>query len=86
MDRDGTREGFDLDLTRRVVDEVDVPVVASGGVGNLDHLVEGALIGGAEALLAASIFHMREYTVREAKSYLISHGVDVRPFDGPATG
>lgn len=84
MDRDGTREGFDLDLTRRVVDEVDVPVVASGGVGTLDHLVDGAVIGGAEALLAASIFHLREHTVSEAKSYLMSHGVQVRPLEQPS--
>ncbi|HLN07245.1 MAG TPA: imidazole glycerol phosphate synthase subunit HisF [Acidimicrobiales bacterium] len=79
MDRDGTRDGFDLELTRTVVDDLKIPVVASGGVGTLDHLVEGATIGGADAVLAASIFHLREHTVGEAKSYLASHGVQVRP-------
>jgi len=83
MDRDGTRHGFDVALTRAVVDSVGVPVVASGGVGNLDHLVEGATVGGADAVLAASIFHRQEYTVAEAKSYLAAHGVVVRP---PAVG
>jgi cyclase len=81
MDRDGTRDGFDLELTRAVVDSVTVPVVASGGVGTLEHLVEGATIGGADALLAASIFHLREHSVAEAKSYLASHGVQVRPVE-----
>jgi imidazole glycerol-phosphate synthase subunit HisF len=79
MDRDGTRLGFDLDLTRTVCDAVGVPVVASGGVGNLDHLVEGAMSGGADAVLAASIFHRSEHTVAEAKEYLAEHGVPVRP-------
>jgi cyclase len=79
MDRDGTRVGFDLDLTRAVTDAVDVPVVASGGVGTLDHLVEGATTGGADAVLAASIFHRREHTVAEAKAYMAGHGVTVRP-------
>jgi cyclase len=79
MDRDGTRLGFDLDLTRAVVDAVGVSVVASGGVGTLDHLVDGALVGGADAVLAASIFHRREYTIAEAKEHLASHGVTVRP-------
>jgi len=79
MDRDGTRLGFDLDLTRTVSDAVGVSVVASGGVGNLDHLVEGATSGGADAVLAASIFHRREHTVAEAKEYLADHGVPVRP-------
>jgi imidazole glycerol-phosphate synthase subunit HisF len=79
MDRDGTRLGFDLDLTRAVVDAVGVPVVASGGVGTLAHLVDGALIGGADAVLAASIFHLREHTIAEAKRYMASHGVLVRP-------
>ena len=79
MDRDGTRDGFDLELTRAVVDSVNVPVVASGGVGTLQHLVEGALIGGADAVLAASIFHLREHSVAEAKSYMGTHGVKVRP-------
>jgi cyclase len=84
MDRDGTRDGFDVELTRAVVDAVDVPVVASGGVGTLDHLVEGATIGEADAVLAASIFHRREHTVAEAKAYLAAHGVPVRPPDKPA--
>jgi cyclase len=79
MDRDGTRDGFDLPLTRAVVDSVTIPVVASGGVGTLEHLVDGATIGGADALLAASIFHLREHSVAEAKRYLASHGVQVRP-------
>ncbi len=79
MDRDGTRDGFDLRLTRAVVDAVGVPVIASGGVGNLDHLVEGAVAGGADAVLAASIFHFGEYTVAEAKARLAAAGVTVRP-------
>ena len=79
MDRDGTRAGFDLELTRAVADLVPVPVVASGGVGTLEHLVEGATTGGADAVLAASIFHLREHTVAEAKAYLAERGVPVRP-------
>ncbi len=79
MDRDGTRDGFDLGLTRAVVDAVDVPVVASGGVGRLQDLVDGALDGGADAVLAASIFHRREFTIGEAKEYMASRGVTVRP-------
>ncbi len=79
MDRDGTRDGFDLGLTRAVADAVDVPVVASGGVGRLQHLVDGALDGGADAVLAASIFHRREFTIGEAKAYMAQHGVTVRP-------
>jgi len=79
MDRDGTRDGFDLELTRAVVDAVGVPVVASGGVGTLQHLVDGALDGGADAVLAASIFHRREFTLGEAKAYMAAHGVTVRP-------
>ena len=79
MDRDGTREGFDLELTRTVSDTCAVPVIASGGVGTLDHLAEGALAGGADAVLAASIFHFGEHTVREAKDHLRSRGVTVRP-------
>ena len=67
MDRDGTKEGFDLELTRAIADAVNVPVIASGGVGTLDHLVEGVIEGGADAVLAASIFHFREYTIAEAK-------------------
>jgi cyclase len=79
MDRDGTKDGFDLALTRAVVDAVDVPVVASGGVGRLQDLVDGALEGGADAVLAASIFHRREFTIGEAKAYMAEHGVVVRP-------
>ena len=79
MDRDGTRDGFDLELIRAVVGSVDIPVVASGGVGTLQHLVEGASLGGADAVLAASIFHRREFTVGEAKAYMAAHGVIVRP-------
>ena len=79
MDRDGTREGFDLDLTRAVVDAVSIPVVASGGVGSLQHLVDGAVIGGADAVLAASIFHFGEHTVAEAKEVMAAAGVIVRP-------
>ena len=79
MDRDGTREGFDLALTRAVSDAVRVPVIASGGVGNLQHLVEGVVEGGADAVLAASIFHFGEHTVDEAKEVLAAAGLTVRP-------
>jgi cyclase len=79
MDRDGTRDGFDLDLTRQVVDATNVPVIASGGVGTLDHLVAGAVEGGADAVLAASIFHFGEFTVGQAKQHLAAAGVCVRP-------
>ncbi len=79
MDRDGTRAGFDLELTRAVVDAVPVPVIASGGVGTLAHLVEGVVEGGADAVLAASIFHYGEFTVAEAKEALTAAGVVVRP-------
>ena len=79
MDRDGTRQGFDLELTRAVADAVPVPVVASGGVGGLQHLVDGAAVGGADAVLAASIFHRGEHTVAEAKAYMAQHGLCVRP-------
>jgi cyclase len=79
MDRDGTRDGFDLALIRAVVDAVGIPVVASGGVGTLQHLVEGATEGGADAVLAASIFHRRQFTLGEAKAYMAAHGVCVRP-------
>ncbi len=78
MDRDGTRDGYDIELTRAVADRVRVPVVASGGVGGLEHLYEGVAEGGAEAVLAASIFHFGEFTVREAKEYLRERGVEVR--------
>ena len=78
MDRDGTRDGFDLVLTRAVSEAVEVPVIASGGVGNLDHLAEGILEGKADAVLAASIFHFGEYTVAEAKQYMAGRGIEVR--------
>ena len=79
MDRDGTRSGFDLALTRAVADAVAVPVIASGGVGSLEHLSEGIRIGGADAVLAASIFHYGEFSVRDAKALLARDGVPVRP-------
>jgi cyclase len=79
MDRDGTRDGYDLELTRAVTDACGVPVIASGGVGTLDHLADGALEGGADAVLAASIFHFGQHTVREAKEHLAARGVTVRP-------
>ena len=79
MDRDGTRDGFDLELTRAVVEACSLPVIASGGVGTLEHLVEGAIEGRADAVLAASIFHFGEHTVREAKELMASRGVSVRP-------
>lgn len=81
MDRDGTREGFDLELTRTVSDSVNVPVIASGGVGTLDHLTEGIVEGRADAVLAASIFHFGEHTVAEAKAVMSAAGVIVRPAD-----
>ncbi len=81
MDRDGTRDGYDVDLTRAVVDACSIPVIASGGVGSLDHLVEGARDGGADAVLAASIFHFAEFTVAEAKEHLLAAGLVVRPPD-----
>ena len=79
MDRDGTRDGFDLELTRAVVDATNLPVVASGGVGGLDHFVAGATEGGADALLAASVFHFGELSVRQVKDHLVAAGVPVRP-------
>ena len=78
MDRDGTKSGFDLALTRAVADIVPVPVIASGGVGNLDHLADGVSIGGADAVLAASIFHYGEYTVQQAKERMRERGIPVR--------
>jgi cyclase len=78
MDKDGTRNGFDLALTRAVSDAVEVPVIASGGVGNLNHLAQGITQGHADAVLAASIFHYGEYTVRQAKEYMAQHGIEVR--------
>jgi cyclase len=79
MDRDGTRDGFDLELTRQVSGRCPVPLIASGGVGELDHLVEGAREGAADAVLAASIFHLGEFTVADAKAHLAAAGVPVRP-------
>ena len=79
MDRDGTKDGYDVELTSAVSEACDLPVIASGGVGNLDHLVEGAVEGKADAVLAASIFHFGEYTVAEAKAHLLAAGLAVRP-------
>ena len=78
MDRDGTKVGFDLELTKTISDAVDVPVIASGGVGNLEHLVDGVANGGADAVLAASIFHFAEHTVEEAKKAMQKNGIEVR--------
>ncbi|GGX99138.1 imidazole glycerol phosphate synthase subunit HisF [Litchfieldella qijiaojingensis] len=78
MDRDGTKAGFDLGLTRAIVDAVGVPVIASGGVGSLEHLVAGVTEGGADAVLAASIFHFGEYSIPDAKRYMAEHGIEMR--------
>lgn len=78
MDRDGTKQGFDLELTRAICDAVEIPVIASGGVGNLQHLADGIQIGGADAVLAASIFHFAEYTIGEAKQYMAERGIEMR--------
>jgi len=78
MDCDGTRDGYDIPLTRAVSDRVGIPVIASGGVGNLDHLVDGVIEGGADAVLAASIFHFGEYTIPEAKRYMAERGIEMR--------
>jgi cyclase len=78
MDRDGTRQGFNLALTRAIADAVSVPVIASGGVGTLDHLVEGVRDGHATAVLAASIFHFGTHTIREAKTHMASSGIAMR--------
>ena len=78
MDRDGTKAGFNLPMTRAISDAVGVPVIASGGVGNLDHLVEGVTKGGASAVLAASIFHFGEYTIAEAKAHMAAAGLAMR--------
>ena len=78
MDRDGQKIGFDLALTRAVTDALEIPVIASGGVGNLQHLVDGVKLGGADAVLAASIFHYGEYTVQQAKQYMAQQGIEVR--------
>lgn len=79
MDRDGTKAGFDIELTRRICDAVSVPVIASGGVGTLDHLVDGIVEGGADAVLAASIFHFGEFSIAEAKDHMSRAGITVRP-------
>jgi len=78
MDRDGTREGFDLPLTRTISEAVTVPVIASGGVGNLDHLADGVIEGKADAVLAASIFHFAEYTIQQAKEHMAARGIEMR--------
>ena len=78
MDRDGTKIGFDLALTKAVSNAVSVPIIASGGVGNLQHLVDGVLEGEADAVLAASIFHFQEYSIQEAKQYMADKGIEVR--------
>jgi cyclase len=78
MDRDGTRAGFDLALTRAVSDAVTVPVIASGGVGSLQHLADGVKIGRADAVLAASVFHFGEFTLRQAKQYMQAQGISMR--------
>ena len=78
MDRDGTRQGFDIELTRAFSDALEIPVIASGGVGTLDHLVDGVLRGHADAVLAASIFHYGEHTVQDAKRLMVERGIEVR--------
>ena len=78
MDRDGTKSGFDLALTRAISDAVTIPVIASGGVGNLDHLADGIITGKADAVLAASIFHFAEYTIEQAKLHMQAKGIEVR--------
>ena len=78
MDRDGQKNGFDLALTRAVTDALEIPVIASGGVGNLQHLADGVKLGGADAVLAASIFHFGEYTVQQAKQFMAEQGIEVR--------
>jgi cyclase len=78
MDKDGTKDGFDLALTRSISDAISIPVIASGGVGNLQHLADGVTIGGADAVLAASIFHFAEYSVQQAKEFMRKQGIEVR--------
>ena len=78
MDKDGTKSGYDIDLLKKVTDKVNIPVIASGGVGNLEHLYDGIKKGGASAVLAASIFHYGEFTIQQAKKYLASKDVPVR--------
>ena len=84
MDRDGTKHGYDLELTRSISERVGIPVIASGGVGNLEHIYEGLTRGGASAALAASIFHYQEYSIIECKNYLRSRGIPVRILNAPA--
>ncbi|MCL5947885.1 MAG: imidazole glycerol phosphate synthase subunit HisF [Actinobacteria bacterium] len=79
MDKDGTKEGFDLELTSEITSRVDIPVIASGGVGSLEHFAQGALEGGADGLLAASVFHRKEISIGEVKAYLSARGITVRP-------
>jgi cyclase len=79
MDRDGTQSGYDLELLKAITSQVSIPVIASGGVGTLEHLREGLVVGGADAALAASIFHDGTFTVGEAKRYLVQAGVHIRP-------
>ena len=78
MDGDGTKKGYDLALMKHITDQVNIPVIASGGVGNLQHLVDGVLEGGVDAVLAASIFHFGEYSVQEAKQYMAARGIEMR--------
>ena len=78
MDRDGTKAGFNLKMTRAISEAVDIPVIASGGVGTLDHLVDGVRLGGASAVLAASIFHFGDYTIAEAKAHMAAAGLAMR--------
>jgi cyclase len=78
MDRDGAKIGFDLNLTRAISDAVDIPIIASGGVGNLQHLCDGVKMGAADAVLAASIFHFGEFTVEQAKRHMKEQGIEVR--------
>ena len=78
MDRDGTQKGYDIDLMKKISETINIPVIASGGVGNLDHLAEGITQGKANAVLAASIFHYGKYSIKEAKQYLDSKGIPVR--------
>ncbi len=78
MDGDGTKKGYDLGVTRAISDAVPIPVIASGGVGNLQHLVDGVTLGRADAVLAASIFHFREYTLQQAKEFMRDQGIEVR--------
>ena len=82
VDRDGTKAGYDIPLTRAIAEAVTIPVIASGGVGTLEHIYEGLTAGGADAALAASIFHYREYTVRQCKEFLAERGVRMRMAEG----